>query len=80
MFATRRGVATIRRLSRPTEIDPATFLTKAGVEHPGPAALLLRIVEGLDSGGDPMSPLRWTSKSIRALNRALLANMRSAPW
>ena len=42
-------------------------------EQPGLVAALERLVEP-ETRGDPMSPLRWTCKSTRALARALQAD------
>jgi len=43
------------------------------VQDPTLLADLLALVEP-DARGDPMSPLRWTSKSLSQLTRALVAN------
>jgi transposase len=44
---------------------------KRSIEHdPGLAAALLRLVEP-EERGDPMSPLRWTTKSLRHLAEEL---------
>jgi hypothetical protein len=61
------GVAPLGRVRR-----PGGGRKRAGQSDPGLVPALLALVEP-DERGDPMSPLRWTTKSTRALAATLTA-------
>jgi hypothetical protein len=56
--------------SYPRSRQPGGGRKRADVSDPGLAAALDKLVDPV-TRGDPMSPLRWTSKSLRTLAKAL---------